>query len=80
MSQLFATGGQSIGVEHMQNEVLTSKESPCWEVPELHTFLSEQELGVGVDRTGEPRRGLRLEATQLLELRKMRGGRGPACR
>ena len=38
MSQLFATCGQSIGVEHMQNEVLTSKESPCWEVPELHTL------------------------------------------
>ena len=43
-------------------------------------FLSEQELGDGVDRTGEPRRGLHLEATQLLELRKMCGGRGPACR
>ena len=38
MSQLFATGGQSIGVEHMQNEVPTSKESPCWEIPELHTL------------------------------------------
>ena len=77
---LWSTGSQSIGVEQTQNEVPTSEEPPCREVPELHTLSIRKELGDGVDRTGEPRRGLPLETTQLIALRKMPGGRGPTGR